>query len=185
MYERDTVLTLKTPRWRPLVDGEPGDWQAEEYDTFKSETEALAEGDAPVGEEFPYNRVRVINASPITHAGGDRGDWTGADTAGVIIEPITSFGGNVDYPFGYLRSVYDVESIPEPVVVSGMAYGLPTQATAARPGPTPEEVFLAEAPGPAPEEGQIRARTPLRPNDPLGDVAGTVEKTFDPLGASA
>lgn len=135
MYEADTILTLKEPH----------------------------EADSETGEEFPYNRVRVVGESPVSHP--NKGGWTGADARGVIIVPLTNFGGNLDEPFGKLREIYDVESIPEheapanPVrVVKGGTASV---------GPTPEEIFAAEAPGEPPEGDEPRART-----KPLGEPGG-------------
>lgn len=145
MYEPNTVLTLNTQR----------------------------EGDPETGEEFPYNRVRVVGQSPVSHA--DKGDWRGADAAGVIIVPLTNFGSTLDEPFGKLREIYTVESVPETVIEAAPKLRIINSASA-QAGPTPEEVFSAEAPGTAPEEGQRRART-----SPLGAPGGPVEAA-GPLG---
>lgn len=150
MYANDTVLRLKT----------------------------LREPDAETGEEFAYNRVRVIGESPISHA--HKGDWTGQDAAGVILTPLSNFGGTIDYPFGFLRETYDVESIPE-VVVEQRTQVRVVDSSSASAGQTPEEIFRVEAPGSEPEEGQTRARTAHA--DPLGPPGGP--KDFGgPLGPS-
>lgn len=140
MYEADTILALKEPR----------------------------DPDPETGEEFAYNRVRVVGESPVSHP--DKGNWTGADARGVVLLPLTNFGGNLDYPFGRLRELYDVESIPEheapanPVrVVKGGTASV---------GPTPEEVFATEAPGEAPKGDEPRART-----KPLGELGGPKDAT--------
>jgi hypothetical protein len=144
MYVNDTILTLKEQR----------------------------DADPETGEAFPYNRVRVIGPSPVSHA--DKGDWKGADAAGVIIVALTNFGATLDEPFGKLREMYDVEEIPETVPArQPEAFIRPQQAP---PGRTPEEVFAAEAPGVPPEEGQIRGRT-----SPLGAPGGPKEHD-GPLG---
>jgi hypothetical protein len=101
VYKPDTILALKEPRT--------------EYD----------EDGAVVGEAFPYDRVRVIGQSPVNHA-TIATEWTGANGQGVIVEPLTEFGANLDEPFGRLQELYVVESLPEP-------------------GPSPEQVFADEA----------------------------------------
>lgn len=117
------------------------------------------EPDPETGEEFAYNTVEVINASPIS--AHTKGNYTGPDAVGVIVVGTSNFGATLDEPFGLLRELYEVVSIPvheapaNPVRV--------VNATSAAAGPTPEEVFQKEAPGKAPEEGQTRARTPLSP----------------------
>jgi hypothetical protein len=147
MYEVDTILKLKEPR----------------------------NADPETGEDFAYNRVRVIGPSPVSHA--DKGEWTGADAAGVLLEGLTNFGATLDYPFGFLRTVYDVESIPEREVPA-VAPVRVVNATTAAAGPTPEEVFAEKAPG-TPSDGEHpRART-----KPLGEPGGP-EKAVGPLGRS-
>lgn len=145
MYEPDTILTLKEQR----------------------------EPDPETGEEFAYNKVKVINESPVSHT--NKGDWQGVDARGVIIVPIANFGGTLDEPFGKLRELYDVESIPEHTAPVEQPVRVINQGTASA-GPTPEEVFAEKAPGKAPEEGQTRART-----SPLGDPGGPAGKD-GPLG---
>ena len=145
MYERDTILVLKEQR----------------------------DADPETGEAFAYNRVRVVGESPVAHT--HKGEWEGADARGVIIQPVTNFGSNLDEPFGKLRELYSVESIPEVVVPVQQTVKI-VNATTAQAGPTPEEVFAAEAPGTPPEEGQIRGRT-----SPLGGPGGPAAKD-GPLG---
>lgn len=162
MYQNDTVLTLKAPRWRPVEDGEPGDWQTEDYEKFKKDPKVT-------GEEFEYNRVRVIGVSPVVHSGRDGGQWVGASGQGVIIEPLAGFASNVDYPLGFIQSKYDIESVPELADPRDTVYGLPREYTrvdlSRSQSPTPEEVFAKEAPS---------TETPK----PKADIA-------DPLGAAA
>lgn len=123
MYEPGTILTLKEPR----SVGEP----------------TLENGDPnPDYEEFPYDRVRVLGTSPINH-GLTQSEWQGAEGTGIIIEPLHGFGSNVDEPQGRIQSLYEVESIPEREIDVGAPVKVTTQATA---GPSPEEVFAAEAP---------------------------------------
>jgi hypothetical protein len=147
MYAVDTILTLKKQR----------------------------DPDPETGEAFPYNEVRVIGESPISHS--HKGDYTGADAAGVILSPVTNFAGTLDEPFGKCRALYDVKSIPEPQTITQAPVRV-IDATSAQAGPTPEEVFADEAPGTAPEPGQKRGRT-LRPS-PLGETKN--EAASGPLG---
>lgn len=139
MYEIDTVLKLK-----------------EQHDP-----------DEETGEEFPYNRARVVGQSPVSDP-KKAGGWTGPDAVGVIITPLSNFGGVLDEPFGKLREIYDVESIPEPVT----QYTTPKVNATSLPriplGPSPEEQFAAlPIQGEPPEDGRRRTRT-----DPLGDPGG-------------
>jgi hypothetical protein len=145
MYEPNTILTLKEQR----------------------------DPDEETNEPFAYNEVRVVGESPVSHA--DKGDWTGTDARGVIIVPLTNFGGTLDEPFGKLREIYDVTSVPE-VEVDVVQKIRVVNATSAQAGPTPEEVFAAQAPGVAPEEGQVRGRTL-----PLGEPGGPADAD-GPLG---
>lgn len=126
MYPADTVLKLKKQR-KP---------------------------DKETNEKFAYNRVRVVGPSPVSHA--SKGEWTGADAAGVIVTPLENFGGVIDEPFGKLVELYEVESQPEPQVVEQTV-----TIKQASLGPTPEEVFKTDAPGVPAEPGQIRGRSPL------------------------
>lgn len=146
MYARGTILTLK----------------------------AQKDPDPETGEPFPYNQVEVVGPSPVSHTASS-GDWEGPEAAGVIVQPVTNFGSTLDEPFGKLTALYDVESIPEPEVITDSKVRV-IDAHSAQAGPTPEEVFKAEAPGAPPEEGQRRART----SSPLGDVRNEAVK--GPLG---
>lgn len=145
MYARDTILTLKEQR--------PNDPETD--------------------EAFAYNRVKVIGESPVSHS--HKGNYEGADAAGVIITPLANFGGTLDEPFGKLTALYDVESIPEPDEVDAETKIRVIDGTSAQAGPTPEERFRAEAPGAPPEPGQKRART-----SPLGETRN--EAADGPLG---
>jgi uncharacterized GH25 family protein len=152
MYANDTILKLKKQR-KP---------------------------DPETKEKFPYNQVRVIGQSPVSHV--HKGDWTGADAEGVIIVPLTNFGSTLDEPFGKLRTLYEVESVPEVTVQVATQVRVIDSSTAAA-GQTPEEVFAEKAPGVAPEPGQVRGRT-----SPLGDVQnpkvlGPLDEP-DPVGPS-
>ena len=142
MYAADTILELKVPR----------------------------EADPETKEEFAYNRVKVVGPSPVAHA--DKGDWTGGDAAGVIIVPLTNFGGTLDEPFGKLRELYNVAEMPPEKV---QAWPPPPQpirridAHSAEAGRTPEEIFAAEAPGKPDANHPNRARSPL--GEPGGPAA--------------
>lgn len=121
MYEPGTILALKEPR-----------------------------DDDQDGNEFPYNRVSVIGASPVIHS-GIKSEWVGALEQGVVVSPLSSFAANIDEPLGKLQQLYKVESVPEhEIEVQKIVV-----KTAAQMGPTPEEVFadLAED---SPNEGGRR-----------------------------
>lgn len=140
MYAIDTILTLKEPR----------------------------ENDEETDEVFAYNVVRVVGESPVQHT--SRGDYEGPDAKGVIIVPLANFGGTLDEPFGKLRQLYNVTTMP----VTEIAPPSPIRvidSSSAQAGPTPEEVFQDEAPGVAPLPGQIRARTPMSPLDDPGPAS--------------
>jgi hypothetical protein len=147
MYAKDTILSLKTQR----------------------------DPDKETGEEFPYNKVRVVGESPVSHA--HKGTWEGAEAKGVIVVPLTNFGATLDEPFGKLRTMYDVSEIPEVIIEQPQIRVIDSSSAAA--GATPEEVFADKAPGVPPEEGQTRGRTP---HSPLGEPGGPA--TSDgPLGS--
>lgn len=147
MYAKDTILVLKEQR----------------------------PPDEETGEDFAYNKVRVIGQSPVT-SGEDKG-YSGPDADGVLLEGLTNFGGNLDEPFGRVKELYDVESIPE-VEVPAQTTVKVVDAQSAQAGPTPEEVFAEEAPGIAPEPGQRRGRT-----SPFEEVRGP--KGSSPLDTPA
>jgi hypothetical protein len=154
MYERNTILTLKQPR----------------------------DPDPETNEEFPYNRVRVVGPSPISHGGA--GEWEGVNAAGVIITPESNFGATLDEPYGKLVALYDVSEIPEPLEIEAPKIRV-INSTSQSAGPTPEEQFAVLAPGVAPEEGQRRGRTRPSPLDdprpaasdgPLGPVPASEDE---------
>lgn len=132
MYANDTILVLKDQR----------------------------DPDPETGEEFPYNKVRVVGPSPID-SGVRASEWVGSSAAGVIITPLSNFGSTLDEPMGKLQALYDVESVPERIVEAPRIRVV--DSSSAEAGPTPEEVFAKDAPGVAPEEGQTRGRTPISP----------------------
>lgn len=110
------------------------------------------------GIEFPYNRVEVVGASPIDHGIRDA-SWVGAEGRGVIVKPLSGFGSTLDEPYGKLKSLYDVESIPEHTAPAEVPVKVINSSSGSA-GPTPEEVFAEEAPGEKPKAGQHRrART--------------------------
>lgn len=116
------------------------------------------EPDEETGEEFPYNRVRVIGASPINH-GVSSAEWEGASGAGVIITPLSNFGATLDEPLGKLQALYTVVEVPD-TIIDAVPQVRIIHSTSQSAGPTPEEVFAEQAPGVPPEEGQKRGRTP-------------------------
>lgn len=136
MYEEGTILVLKEPH----------------------------DPDPETGEPFPYNEVEVIGASPVSWGG--RSEWSGAAAAGVLIKPgpNSNFGSVLDEPLGKLQALYSVKEVPVREIVQAPIRVINQNSAAA--GPTPEEVFAAEAPGKAPEEGQIRGRTRSPLEDP-------------------
>lgn len=104
---------------------------------------------------FPYNRVRVVAQSPISHPGN--AEWSGVGAQGVIIQPLDGFAANIDEPYGKIQSLYEVESVPEDVIPATPQ----VRVTTPMGGDSPEDIFAREAPGTPPEPGQIRARSPL------------------------
>ena len=144
MYAKDTILALKEQR----------------------------NPDPETGEEFPYNRVRVVGESPVSHS--HTGNWEGGDAAGVLLAPLTNFGATLDEPFGKCRVLYDVAEMPSDEVEADTKIRV-IDATSAQAGPTPEEVFKEQAPGVPPKEGERRART-----SPLGETSN--EAAAGPLG---
>lgn len=158
MYKPGTILELKDQKpasERTNREGEP----------------ITDEKGKPIKFEFPYNKVKVIGESPIDHSLMAAG-WEGAGARGVIITPLSEFGGNLDEPFGKLQQLYNVVEIP--------ADEMPIQpqvriirGNTGEAGKTPEEVFASEAPG-KPQDGRKRARSPL------GEVEGA--PSASPLG---
>jgi hypothetical protein len=123
MYKPDTILVLKQQRTQYDDDGEP-----------------VTDDDGnPI--IFPYDRVRVIGQSPVNHADITT-EWVGAHGQGVIVEPLSGFGSNLDEPFGRLQELYEVESMPEPTVMRAE-----DQVKVVKPEdlpPSPEEIFSNE-----------------------------------------
>jgi hypothetical protein len=140
---------------------------------------ALKEPKSTEELNFPYDKVTVVGQSPIDHGGAVGGNWTGPDGQGVIIQPITSFGSTLDEPFGKLRSIYDVESIPEQIIEAPQVRVV--NSTSGSAGPTPEEVF-AEASAGQPKS-PTRVRTPI--GSPLDEIATAAAPPASPLDAPA
>lgn len=164
MYEPESILVLKEQRTvgTPPV-GAPAD---PDY--------------VPPSEDyvpFPYDRVRVVGQSPISHANQGE-DWNATDAQGVVVTPITSFGATLDEPYGKLRKMYDVESVPLHEAPAALPVRV-INSTSGSAGPTPEEQFAEEAPGVVPEPGQRRGRT--LPESPLDGPSAEPEPT-SPLG---
>lgn len=86
-----------------------------------------------------YNRVRVIGTSPVAYMGGATGTWSGVSAQGVIIQPEGAFGGNLDRPLGELQRDYEIETEPEPTVVTPSIRVINAQTREA--GPSPEDAF--------------------------------------------
>lgn len=86
-----------------------------------------------------YNRVRVVGTSPVAYMGGAASTWSGVSAQGVIIEPVSTFAGNLDRPLGELQRDYAIESEPEPTVVTPSIRVINAQTREA--GPSPEDAF--------------------------------------------
>ena len=140
MYAPGTKLKLVKPRSKP----KKGDQEA---------------------EIFPYDEIRVVGVSPVSHA--HKGEWEGPDAVGVIIEPLTDFAGNLDEPFGKLRSLYQVtEEVPFEAPTATRVF---TEEVAVPHNKSPEEQF-AEAIPPGTQKSPTRVRTPHGDDSPLGNV---------------
>jgi hypothetical protein len=140
MYAPGTILKLRKQRPPVVLEGK-------------------GEDGADVKVPFPYNRVRVVNQSPINHA--TTSSWDGTGGQGVIITPLASFGSTVDKPYGELQELYEVESIPENTIEAPKIRVIDSNSGSA--GPAPEEVFAEEAAkaGDKPTPDGVRARTPF------------------------
>lgn len=137
MYAPGTILKLREPR-PPITQ---------------------IEGEEEVEIEFPFNVVRVIGPSPVSHASGD--GWSGQGASGVIIEPLASFDTNLDEPFGKLMDLYEVVSEPEPVEID-------SKVRVVRPGelgPSPEDRFAAEQREAGIKKSETRVPTQMNPLD--------------------
>lgn len=146
MYQPETILRLK--QQRDPIEG-------------------------PDGEEleFPYNRVIVIGASPVNHA-GIQDEWVGGSADGIVIQPLSSFGANLDEPFGRLTELYEVESLPEEYPVNAqpvVKIVKPEQA-----GPSPEEVFAQETEKAG--KDSRRVKPPKRKPSPLAPDVGPTDE---------
>lgn len=129
----------------------------------------LKEPKSTEDEPFAYDRIRVVGQSPINHA-DISSEWSSGNGQGVIIEPAGGhFGATLDEPEGRLQALYDVESIPEPVIIQPSVKVI----TPALAGATPEEAF-AKAAKEAPEPEQ-----PKRRPSPLENVAASIEDRTD------
>jgi hypothetical protein len=163
MFAAGTILELKKKR-----DAEPKRNRDDEV-VMEKDPKTGNPTDKPVMENFPYNRVEVVGPSPVVHVG--QSDWTGTDAEGVIIRPLSEFGGNLDEPIGKIRQLYNVISTPEAKIYKPEVHVV--EATTAMAGPTPEEVFAREAPGKPPKRGQPRGRTPFEGVKPSKGTHGT------------
>lgn len=152
MYRRDTILELKTPREpERKIDPQTG---KPAFVKTRSKNGELVNTKEPAFQVFPYNRVKVLGPSPVVH---EYSEWQGADAAGVIIQPLTEFAGNLDEPFGKLQQLYNVVEVPEEIVYEPKIRVIESNTQEA--GPTPEQVFAAKAAGEPPKDGQSRGRT--------------------------
>lgn len=135
----------------------------------------LSKKDAP----FVYDRVEVINDSPVQHPQPPRTDengrvlppkWTGRDADGVLIRPAgEGFGSNLDEPTGKLRELYEIESIPDPEQPIETIKVI--DATSSQAGPTPEEVFAAANEQAQSEKDAKRKKAMAKPSPLDGPAA--------------
>jgi hypothetical protein len=169
MFKSGTILELKEPR-EPSQATDPytGEPRFEKKRDPRTGEEKILK-DKPVMRAFPYNKVEVIGPSPIHHGGESK--WTGPDSAGVIVRPLTDFAGNIDEPVGKIKQLYNVVSVPEDVVPVEQTIRVINSSTN-QAGETPEEVFTREAPGKASPDGK-RARTPFDDVEPARGTQGT------------
>lgn len=135
MYFPGTRLKLKAPRSVPAV--------AEDKEKKIKAQKA---------EPFAYDEVEVVGQSPVSHSAGT--GWDGVDGQGVILRPLTAFGGLIDEPFGKVMSLYEVTYEPDPND-PGLAPQKPKL------GPSPEDQFKREA-GNVPQS-PTRVKTPHSP----------------------
>lgn len=97
----------------------------------------LREKQSTEDTSYPYDRIKVLGVSPVSHAQTVPGQWQGIEATGVLIQPAgDGFGPNVDRPLGYLQENYEIVEIPD--INSLAAAGGVTQV---QPGPSPEDVF--------------------------------------------
>lgn len=116
-------------------------------------------------EVFAYDRVQVIGASPINHANVSS-EWAGNNGQGVLVTPLSGFGANIDEPFGRLRELYDVESIPERKLAAPVGA---IQAAEYDPK-SPEEIFEDAQGGPERVKEPKRKPSPLLTAEELGET---------------
>jgi hypothetical protein len=138
MYATGTILKLRNPK--PDVE--------------------VGEGEEKHSHPFPYNEVRVLGVSPLNHSTIDS-EWVGQQGQGVIIEPISSFGSNLDEPFGKLQDLYEVVSMPEPQVIENTV----RVVTPAEAGPSPEDKFASDQKAEGIKKSEKRVATPISPLD--------------------
>jgi hypothetical protein len=143
MYAPDTILKLREQKPDIVLEGKGEDGEDIEV-------------------PFPYNRVRVINQSPINH-GQVGSEWVGQDGQGVIITPLEGHGSTIDQPVGRIRELYEVEEIPSQEIVP-VRIKVVDQASA---GDSPEEIFAAVARERGEKRTEGRGRTP---HDPLTEA---------------
>ena len=147
MYAPGTILVLKKQKPPTVLEGKGEDGEDIEID-------------------FPYNRVKVINQSPINHGGIASAEWIGANGQGVIITPLSAHGSTIDEPYGRLQELYDVESIPEQEFDAQPKIRV-IESNSGSAGPTPEEQFAAAAEAAGQKKSETRVKTPLSPLDEL------------------
>lgn len=147
MYVPGSILTLKTP-----IDPDP-----------------------ETGEVYAYNEVKFVAPSPVSIV--DTEGWEGENATFCVLVPMSNFGANINRPFGQLRELYEIKSVPEQPGVESVdaipriktieeqeaerAAAIAARDAALKAQRSPEAVFAEEAPGVAPLPGQLRGRAPL------------------------
>jgi hypothetical protein len=170
LYKTGTILVLKEQRG-PEQKVDPISGAPKMKVRRNHKTGEVVETDKPDMQDFPYNRVMVCGQSPVRRGGEG---WEGSDAVEVIIQPLSDFGGNLAEPFGKLKTIYDVESIPTDEVPREQVVKI-IDRNSNEAGPTPEEVFADAAPGVPPAEGLKRGRT--SPFDDVKPAPGTAGKS--------
>ena len=173
MYEPETILKLKVPRTvgtPPVGTPSVGKKGEKGYVPASEDYQPASEDFKP----FPYDRVRVIGQSPINHGSVGAG-WEGTEAQGVIVTPLEGFGSTLDEPYGKLRELYEVESLPSNEVVLEVPVRV-VNSTSGSAGATPEEVFKEKAS--VPDQPHRRRRVK---ESPLGETVKPADPSPIPV----
>lgn len=94
----------------------------------------------------PYDKVRVIGASPTTFTAPEDAHWGAGGGRGILLQPVEEFGANVDVPLGEVREAYKTVFEPKVSDLIPTVDGLP--AGPLRPvlevSPSPEDTFRTQ-----------------------------------------